>query len=137
MGVLDASVAVKCLVEEAGSDLARAAIAQRSDWTAPDLIFLEVASVALKSLRRGWLARDQAEAMVRNLPELLADVAPARTLADAAFTLAADHGFSAYDAAYLALAEATDSWVLTADIKLALRARSAGLAKLVRTLDGN
>ena len=68
VGVLDASIAVKCLIEEADSELARAAVAGRADWAAPDLIFLEVASVALKSMRRGWIDRSQAEAMVARLP---------------------------------------------------------------------
>ncbi len=135
LGVLDASVAVKCLVDEADSDLARAAVAARADWAAPDLIFLEVASVALKSVRRGWFERAQAEAMVSRLPQILAEVTPSDALAAAAFRLAADQGFSVYDAAYLALAEARNTWVLTADLKLAMRARSVGLSKLVRTLD--
>jgi predicted nucleic acid-binding protein len=135
LGVLDASVAVKCLVDEADSELARAAVISGTGWAAPDLIFLEVASVALKSIRRGWLERAQAEAMVSNLPKLLLEVAPSDTLAAAAFRLAADHGFSVYDAAYLALAETRNTHVLTADLKLADRARSVGLAKLVRTLD--
>jgi len=132
--ILDASIAVKCLVEEADSDLARAALATCTDWAAPDLIFLEVASVALKSLRRGWLDRRQAEALIAALPRLLTDVAPSGPLAEAAFQLAADHGFSAYDAAYLALAQARNAPLLTADLKLAEGARRAGLGQLVATL---
>jgi predicted nucleic acid-binding protein len=134
VGVLDASIAVKCLIEEMDSELARAAVAGHAEWTAPDLIFLEVASVALKSMRRGLLDRSQAGAMVARLPRLLAATAPSDSLAAAAFELAADHGFSAYDAAYLALADATGSAVLTADLKLAERARTAGLGHLVTTL---
>ena len=133
-GVLDASIAVKCLIEEADSGLARAAVAARADWAAPDLIFLEVASVGLKSMRRGLLDRSQAAAIVANLPRLLTEVTPSDSLAAAAFELAADHGFSAYDAAYLALAEATGAAVLTADLRLAERARTAGLGHLVATL---
>jgi predicted nucleic acid-binding protein len=134
VGVLDASVAVKCLIEEADSELARAAVAGRADWAAPDLIFLEVASVALKSMRRGWLDRSQAEAMVARLPRLLTEVAASDSLATCAFQLAADHGFSAYDAAYLALADASNAAVLTADLKLVELARAAGLGHLVETL---
>jgi predicted nucleic acid-binding protein len=85
-------------------------------------------------MRRGLLDRSQAEAMVARLPRLLTDVAPSDALAAAAFELAADHGFSAYDAAYLALAEATNTTVLTADLRLADRARTAGLGHLVATL---
>jgi predicted nucleic acid-binding protein len=132
--VLDASIAVKCLVAEADSDRARAALANCTDWAAPDLIFLEVASVAVKSLRRGWLDRMQAEAMVAALPRILSEVLPCDALATQALQLAADHGFSAYDAAYLALAEARGAQVLTADLKLAERARAAGLGHLVETL---
>jgi predicted nucleic acid-binding protein len=134
MGVLDASIAVKCLIEEADSERARDAWARAADWTAPDLIFLEVASVALKSMRRGLLDRSQAEAMVNRLPRLLTEVAPSDSLAAGAFQLAADHGFSAYDAAYLALADATNAAVLTADLRLVERARAVGLGRLVATL---
>lgn len=135
LGVLDASVAVKCLVDEVDSDLARTAVAGRAVWVAPDLIFLEVASVALKSMRLGLLERVQAEAMVSRLGKLLTEIAPSDALAAGAFRLAADHGFSAYDAAYLALADVRNTWVLTADLKLAHRARGVGLAHLVHTLD--
>jgi len=134
VGVLDASIAVKCLIEEADSELARAAVAAHADWTAPDLIFLEVASVAVKSLRRGLIDRSQAEAMVARLPRLLTETARSDSLAAGALELAADHGFSAYDAAYLALAAARNAQVLTADLKLAERARLAGLEHLVETL---
>jgi predicted nucleic acid-binding protein len=134
VSVLDASIAVKCLIEESDSDLARAAVAARADWIAPDLIFLEVASVALKSMRRGLLDRSQAEAMVARLPALLVEVAASDALAAAAFQLAADYGFSAYDAAYIALAQVKNTIVLTADLRLAERAQAEGLGSLVATL---
>ncbi|MGZ6013019.1 MAG: type II toxin-antitoxin system VapC family toxin [Caulobacteraceae bacterium] len=134
LGVLDASVAVKCLLDEAGSEQARPAVAARADWIAPDLIFLEIASVALKSMRRGLIERAQAEAMVSRLARLLAETPSARSLAGAAFALAADHGFSAHDAAYLALAQSRGATVLTADAKLADRAKAAGLGHLVTWL---
>jgi predicted nucleic acid-binding protein len=134
LGVLDASIAVKCLVDEADSELARSAVAGRTDWIAPDLIFLEIASVALKTMRRGLIERAQAEALVVRLPHLLVETAPSESLASAAFRLAADHGFSAYDAAYLALAESRGTTMLTADRKLVERARTVGLGHLVAAL---
>lgn len=134
VGVLDASVAVKCLIDEVDSDLARAAVGTRADWIAPDLIFLEVASVALKSMRRGLIDQTQAEAMVSRLRDLVAETAPSKNLVTAAFRLAAEHGFSAYDAAYLALADSHGTMVLTADLKLADRATATGLGHLVATL---
>jgi len=134
LGVLDASIAVKCLMDEADSDLARSAVAGRTDWIAPDLIFLEIASVALKAMRRGLIERAQAEALVVRLPRLLVETAPSESLAGAAFSLAADHGFSAYDAAYLALAQNRHTTMLTADRKLVDRAEAAGLGRLVTAL---
>jgi predicted nucleic acid-binding protein len=134
-GVLDASVAVKCLLIEDGSDAARAAVAARPEWIAPDLIHLEVASVALKSVRRGLIDRPAGTAMVAKVGLLLLTAAPCSALKDEAFRLGAEHGFSAYDAAYLALAQAEGLAVLTADIKLIERARNCGLSHLVEGLE--
>jgi predicted nucleic acid-binding protein len=133
-GVLDASVAVKCLVVEEGSDAARTAVAARRSWIAPDLILIEIASVAVKFVRRSLVDRDQGAAMVANIGLLLDETVPLAALKDRAFALAINHGFSAYDAAYLALAEAEDLAVLTADLKFAAKARDAGLGDLVETL---
>jgi predicted nucleic acid-binding protein len=133
-GVLDASVAVKCLLREADSSAALRAVAGRPDWIAPDLIFLEIASVALKTMRRGLIDRSQGEAMVASAGQLLVEAIPAGALREAAFRMAADHGFTAYDAAYLALAQMRGGEVLTADVKFSDRARAAGLSDLVRPL---
>jgi predicted nucleic acid-binding protein len=133
-GVLDASVAVKCLLREVDSPLALEAVATRSDWIAPDFIFLEIASVARKALQRGLIQRAQAEAMLEKAPRLLVETVAAEGLRATAFRLAADHAFSVYDSAYLALAQLRGGEVLTADARLVQRARAAGLTTLVRPL---
>jgi predicted nucleic acid-binding protein len=133
-GILDASVAVKCFLDEDGSAAARRAVAERADWIAPDLIFLEVASVALKTMRRGLLDEAQGARMVAGVGSLLVETVTARELSDAAFQLAADHGFSAYDAAYLVLAERRGGQLLTADLKLVNLAKAAGLGDSVMAL---
>ena len=133
-GVLDASVAVKCLLHEVGSDEARQAIARHADWVAPDLILLEVANVALKSVKRGLLTEAQGAAMVAAAPALLAETVAAADLWEEAFALGARHGFSAYDAAYVALAIKTGRLLLTADARLAERARAGGLNWHIRLL---
>jgi predicted nucleic acid-binding protein len=134
-GVLDASVAVKCFLDEEGSAAARRAVLARPDWISPDLIFLEVASVALKTVRRGLLEPALAARMVAGVGGLLVEAVPSVELYKAAFRLAADQGFSAYDAAYIALAKARDIQLVTADLKLARLAEAAGLGGLVRALD--
>ena len=133
-GVLDASVAVKCFLDEEGSAAARRAVAERADWIAPDLIFLEVASVALKAMRRGLLDSAQGARMVAGVGSLLVETIAVMELSDAAFQLAADHGFSAYDAAYLVLAERRGGQLLTADLKLVNLANAAGLSDHVTAL---
>ena len=133
-GVLDASVAIKCLLEEAGSDDARREVACHADWVAPDLILLEVASVALKSMKKGLLDRAQGAALVAATPGLLSATISSTMLCDEAFALGATHGFSAYDAAYLALAVQRDRPLLTADARLVTRARTGGLHRHVRLL---
>jgi predicted nucleic acid-binding protein len=133
-GVLDASVAVKCLVRENGSADALREVARQADWVAPDLILLEVASVALKSMKMGLIDLRAGSAMVATAPALLAELVPASHLCGDAFGLGAQHGFSAYDAAYLALAIRRARPLLTADARLAGRARVAGLERHVRLL---
>ena len=134
VGVLDASVAVKCLLDEDDSAAARRAVRERADWIAPDLIHLEVANVALKSVRRGMITSAHGAAMTARVGRLLVEAVPAGSLASEAFRLAAAHGFSAHDAAYLALGQTRGLSVLTADRKLIARALAAGLAHLVEGL---
>jgi predicted nucleic acid-binding protein len=85
-------------------------------------------------MRRGFLDQRQGEQMVANTRRLLVEAVPAAELCDVAFRLAAEHGFSAYDAAYVALAKARGIQVLTADLKLFERAVAAGIGSLVRAL---
>lgn len=134
MRVLDASVIVKCFLTEDGSDKARTLVATGFPWIAPELLQLEVASVALKALRRGFVDRAFANSMVAGAPKLLHEIVPLNDLSLEAFRIAADCGISAYDAAYLALAEARSTCLLTADERLVARAVAAGLAHLVRDL---
>jgi predicted nucleic acid-binding protein len=133
-GVLDASVAVQCLLDGGNSASARSAVQDRADWIAPDLLHLEVASVALKLVRRGLIDAQQGAAMTARANLLLVETVPAAGLASEAFRLGVAHAFSAYDAAYLALAAARGISVLTADRKLAARAQDAGLGHLVEAL---
>jgi predicted nucleic acid-binding protein len=132
--VVDASVVAKCFFNEEGSTAARAFVAGGgSALIAPDLIFAEVASVAAKYVRRGLIPRELGADAVTALGELLDEVVPMRDLAARAFQLAAEHGFSAYDSLYLALAEQRRTRMATADLKLVARAGVAGLSGLVMT----
>lgn len=132
--ILDASVALKCLFAEPDSQLAEDLVLRQADWIAPDLIYLEVANVAALRVRGGLWPAEAVAGALGGLRALLLETAPLDSLAAPALALAVQHGFSAYDAAYLALAIEEATVVLTADLKLARRAEAAGLADYVRTL---
>ncbi|MFI4975724.1 MAG: type II toxin-antitoxin system VapC family toxin [Caulobacterales bacterium] len=126
--VVDASVAAKVFITEVGSDAARSLASSGIRMLAPDLIFVELANVAVKRMRRGDISRDMAADLVASAPGLLNEVVPATDLTARAFALACDHGISTYDAMYVALAEVRGCQLITADLRLIAKASEAGLA---------
>jgi predicted nucleic acid-binding protein len=132
--VVDASVAVKLYFAGQGTPAAKAELESGASLLAPELLFVEMASVATKFIRRGLTTADQAAMAVASVVNLLDEAVPIRGLSQRAFELASRHGFSAYDGCYLALAEQRALQVLTADEKLVRRAKDQGLAHLVRLL---
>ena len=133
--VVDASVAAKLFFLEAGSEAARALALSEARLIAPDLLRIEMASIAARRVRADGLDEARAGRAVSALDEIVAEFRPAADLAERAFTLAARHGVSAYDATYLALAEQRGTVVVTADLRLVAKARSAGLGAHVRPLE--
>lgn len=131
--VLDASVAAKCFITEDGSAAARRFVISDQRLVAPDLLLLEMASIAAKRARRGDISEDLAVEIVTDARGLVDEIVPAAGLVRQALEFALK-GFSAYDGIYLALAEQRRSAVLTVDSKLLSRAQAHGLAELVLTL---
>ena len=132
--VLDASVAAKLYFREDLSAEAATAVRLAEAIIAPELLLIELASVASKRVRRGTSPIGPARSAVGSVGELLDEVASMVDLTPRAFALAVEHGFSAYDATYLALAEARGLRVLTADVRLVTLARKVGLDTLVLQL---
>ena len=132
--VVDASVVAKLYFPENDSDLARIVLGGGDRVIAPDLLFVEMASIAAKKVRGGLAPMESAVQWVNSLTLLLDEWVSSSMLAGRAFNLAATHGFSAYDGTYLALAEARGFELLTADIKLVRLARDAGFGALLRPL---
>ena len=116
--VVDASVAVKWLVEEVLSDAAAALLDDDSTLVAPPLLFAEVANALWAVRRRGDIAAaDLAEAVETlraapvSIPVSMSDLTSATT------RLASDLGHPVYDCFYLALAIHTQYPVVTADTR--------------------
>ena len=132
--VIDASVAAKFYFAEEGCDLAAAALRESDTLIAPDLLFVEMASIAAKKVRRGLASKEESARAVLSIGKILEEIVPSYGLAQEAFNLAAEHGFSSYDGTYIALAEARRCQVLTADLRLVRRARQVGLSELLVSL---
>lgn len=114
--VIDASVAVKWVVAEAGTDDALAL--RRTRLIAPDLLAAECANILWKKARRGEMTADEASLAARLLERADIDLKPMRALLDVATRLAVTLDHPAYDCIYLALAEAEGCPFVTADDRL-------------------
>ncbi len=112
--VVDASVAVGILLREPGSEAVqgRLAGAAGGELLVPEHFWLEITNVLV---RRYACKPNDVVAALRELDEMqLVTVALDRPAILHGLELMARHGLTAYDAAYLALAEVTDAELLTA-----------------------
>jgi predicted nucleic acid-binding protein len=115
--VVDASVLVVALGDDGGDgDRARARL-RDEELAAPELIDLEVLSVLRRQLSAGGLDARRAQFAVDDLRDLPLQRAPHRPLLPRCWELR--DTLTAYDAAYVALAEALECALLTADNRMA------------------
>lgn len=132
--VVDASVLGAAFFNEDRSREARAWLAVGHRLAAPELLRLEIASIAAKKVWRGEVAVEVGDRAANSLDQFVATFASGSALAEHAYRLARDHRFSAYDGAYVALAISTNRPLITLDEKLITRANEAGLEDRVRGL---
>lgn len=119
--VIDASVAVKWVIEEEGTS---AALALRSrQLVAPDLLIAECANILWKKVSRRELSEDEAEFSARLLARADIDLLPMRPLLQAATRLAVAFDHPAYDCLYLAAAESQGVPFVTADERFLKKVR--------------
>jgi predicted nucleic acid-binding protein len=117
--VIDASIAVKWVVEETGT-VEALSLRRQGRLIAPELLVAECANILWKKVRRQELSKDEAVlAAVVLAAGLLqrADVElqPTRSLLSAATSIAIELDHPAYDCVYIALAIANDCSFVTAD----------------------
>ncbi len=123
MIVVDASAMVEALIGAEPAEELLSALA--GEVEAPHLLDIEVLS-ALRGLHRsGRISDQQAEEARSNYFALTISRHEAAPLAERIWQLR--HQFTAYDAAYLALAEGLDAPLLTCDSKLATSGHSANV----------
>src|SRR5260370_35297591 len=122
--LIDASVAVKWVVEEQGSD--EAILLLDRQLFAPDLLCPECANILWKKVARGELRPDEAEVAARTLAAAEIELVAMRPYLAPAMTLAIELGHPAYDCIYLAVALRLAITCVTADQRLIQRIRQVG-----------
>jgi predicted nucleic acid-binding protein len=127
--VLDASVLIRSAVanEPAAREWVRAVEAGAVEGHAPDIAYAETVSGLTKYVRADLIEPKLAAAMLAEVVKLPLFTYSHARLARASLALALEHGLSAYDASYLALAQSLDVPLVTADRQLAAAAANAEL----------
>lgn len=117
MLVVDASVLVVALGDDGpDGDVARARL-RGEQLAAPELVDLEVTSVVRRQFQAGMLDRRRAKLALDDLAALPLERAPHLPLVTRCWELR--DTLTVYDACYVALAEALDATLLTADRRMA------------------
>jgi predicted nucleic acid-binding protein len=131
--VVDASVAVKWVVEERFSDRARRLA--KFELHGPDLLWIECANILWKKATKGDLTGRQASRALTELRGAPVIISAAEALLEKALAIATGLSYPVYDCIYLALAQERKMPLLTADERLARVVRERRVAHVeVRTL---
>jgi predicted nucleic acid-binding protein len=123
--VVDASVAVKWVLPEPGSDQAAALRTEEPDVIAPSLIVAEIGNALWKSALRKDLSRSEALDALRIATAHFNRLIGFEDLAADAMALAIDGRHPVYDCLYLALARRENAALVTADEAMIAAARKA------------
>ncbi|CAN5687866.1 type II toxin-antitoxin system VapC family toxin [soil metagenome] len=125
--VLDASVAVRWIVDEEGSTEAVALLELDISWVAPRLMLTEVASALRRKAVDGAIPATLAAQALDTLMQAIADgvvrLADDERIVQQALLLALSLGHKVPDCLYLAVAEREGAAIATADDRLARFAR--------------
>lgn len=135
--MIDASVAFKWLIPDAAeSDVpaAKALLVEHMEGRAtiviPSLLYYEVGNILL--FGRSRPPAERAAHALTDLFSIPLEVgAPALVSAELTLRIAKLRGLTFYDATYVALAETLDCFLITADLRLADRARATGRVRLL------
>ena len=117
--VVDASVAVKLLVDEPDSDAARGLAASGEELHAPRLMAPEAANALWRKARTGQMERADAGAALAWMAEMPLRWHDDETVGADALRLALALDHAVYDCVYLALAHRIGATVVTADRRFA------------------
>ena len=116
--VIDASAAVKWFLPERDADKARLLLSSTYRLIAPDLLWIEVASVVWKVARRGAISDDEARQIITDASAFPVETVESFPLLPEALRIATKTDRTVYDSLYVALAAGEGTAVVTADERL-------------------
>lgn len=120
--VIDASIAVKWVIEEDGTAQALT-VRRHAKLIAPEVLIAECANILWKKVRRNELSKDEASFASHLLQAADIEFPPIRSLLEAATRLAIELDHPAYDCLYLVLALERDCRLVTADERFVRKLR--------------
>ena len=130
MIVLDASAVLELLLRTPNAEpVERRLFASRQTLHAPHLLDVEIAQVVRRYAAAGEIDQERGRAVLADLSDLPLHRYPHDVLLPRIWGLR--HNLTAYDAAYVALAEALDAPLLTRDQRLAATAGHHARVELV------
>lgn len=134
--VVDASVAVKWIVDEDEWLLALGLLDKINDLRAPDFVLIEIGNVLWKKARRNEISIDQANEAMDQVPHYFDVLAPSAPLTSRALRIASVVGHPIYDCLYFAYAEREGATFITRDRRAHVKAQQlSGFSS--RLLDGS
>ncbi|MGL5861367.1 MAG: type II toxin-antitoxin system VapC family toxin [Phycicoccus sp.] len=118
MSVVDASLLVDALLDDgAAGEASREALTTDPRWAAPEHMLTEVLAATRGRVLAGKISEGRGAEAARQVRRIDLEVVRLGDIADRVWSLR--HGMTAYDAAYIAAAEALGCAVVTRDRKLA------------------
>lgn len=116
--IVDASVAIKWVVDEIDRAAAREFVSDTHELLAPDFLLVEASNILWKKFTRNQIDQSQARRALEELTATFDEFLPTRELVDQALSLSVVLSHPAYDCMYVAAAEQRDGMLLTADTGL-------------------
>ena len=127
---IDASVAIKAIIEEPHSGLARQIVSAYDLLLTPAHAYAEIAEVVLRKTQAGLIQQDQAAIALQRLPKILTMVALDTIMLDA-FRIGLTLKHSVYDCLYIAAARLHGVKLITADKRLLAKTAQSEFAATV------
>jgi predicted nucleic acid-binding protein len=129
--VIDASIAVKWVVDEPGTPEALV-LRQKAKLIAPELLVAECANVFWKKVQRNELSKEEALLAARLIQGAEIELLPTRSLFETTTRISIELNHPAYDCMYLAMAVENQCRFVTADERFLRKLGQSGRRALRR-----